>query len=174
VLDAGGQIKAFSRIDGAWLGSIDVAMKAKTSVLFEMETQVVWNVCNPDAQAHGPDLTNGHLVSLREASHSKARMAVSVIAAAHTWPQVTALRAKAQEQDLSTLHVEKLDLLDHYDVRNANRSDIDVLVNNAGVAEGGPIAGRHHRASQTLRRVFAENRDPLHALRPHRGRVVDA
>jgi uncharacterized protein GlcG (DUF336 family) len=37
VLDAGGQIKAFSRIDGAWLGSIDVAMKAKTSVLFEME-----------------------------------------------------------------------------------------------------------------------------------------
>jgi uncharacterized protein GlcG (DUF336 family) len=64
VLDAGGHIKAFSRMDGAWLGSIDVAMKkAKTSVLFEMETQVVWNVCKPDAQAHGLDLTNGHLVT---------------------------------------------------------------------------------------------------------------
>jgi len=64
VLDAGGHIKAFSRMDGAWLGSIDVAMKkAKTSVLFEMETPVVWNVCKPDAQAHGLDLTNGHLVT---------------------------------------------------------------------------------------------------------------
>jgi len=69
-----------------------------------------------------------------------ARNGHYVIAAAHTWPQVTALRAKAQDQDLSTLRVEKLDLFDPYDVRNANRWDIDVLVNNAGVGEGGPIA----------------------------------
>ena len=49
VLDFAGHLKAFSRMDGAWLGSIDVAIgKAKTSVLFEMETQSVWDICKPD------------------------------------------------------------------------------------------------------------------------------
>jgi uncharacterized protein GlcG (DUF336 family) len=64
VLDAAGHLKAFSRMDGAWLGSIDVAVKkAKTSVLFEMDTQRVWEVCKPGAQAHGLELTNGGLVT---------------------------------------------------------------------------------------------------------------
>jgi uncharacterized protein GlcG (DUF336 family) len=64
VLDSGGNLKAFSRMDGAWLGSIDVAIKkARTSVLFEMETQQVWEVCKPEAQAHGLELTNGALVT---------------------------------------------------------------------------------------------------------------
>jgi uncharacterized protein GlcG (DUF336 family) len=57
-------LKALSRMDGAWLGSIDVAIKkARTSVLFEMETQQVWEVCKPEAQAHGLELTNGALVT---------------------------------------------------------------------------------------------------------------
>jgi uncharacterized protein GlcG (DUF336 family) len=64
VLDAGGQIKAFSRMDGAWLGSIDVAFKkARTSVLFEAETQLIWEVCRPGAQAHGLESTNDGLVT---------------------------------------------------------------------------------------------------------------
>jgi uncharacterized protein GlcG (DUF336 family) len=64
VLDAGGNLKAFSRMDGAWLGSIDVATrKARTSVLFEAETQAVWEVCKPGAQAHGLELTNDGLVT---------------------------------------------------------------------------------------------------------------
>jgi uncharacterized protein GlcG (DUF336 family) len=64
VLDAAGHLKAFSRMDGAWLGSIDVAMKkARTSVLFEMETQNVWKVCKPGAQAHGLEQTNDGLVT---------------------------------------------------------------------------------------------------------------
>jgi uncharacterized protein GlcG (DUF336 family) len=64
VLDAAGHLKAFSRMDDAWLGSIDVAMKkARTSVLFAMETQNVWEVCKPGAQAHGLDLTNNGLVT---------------------------------------------------------------------------------------------------------------
>jgi uncharacterized protein GlcG (DUF336 family) len=64
VLDSGGNLKAFSRMDGAWLGSIDVAIKkATTSVLFEMETQQVWEICKPDAQAHGLELTNDGLVT---------------------------------------------------------------------------------------------------------------
>src|ERR1700685_521113 len=64
VLDSGGHLKAFSRMDGAWLGSIDVAIKkAKTSVLFEAETQAIWELCKPEAQAHGLELTNNGLVT---------------------------------------------------------------------------------------------------------------
>jgi uncharacterized protein GlcG (DUF336 family) len=64
VMDAGGNLKAFSRMDGAWLGSVDVAIKkAKTSVLFEMETQMVWQFSNPDGPAHGMDSTNGGLIT---------------------------------------------------------------------------------------------------------------
>ena len=64
VVDAGGYLKAFSRMDGAWLGSIDVAIrKAHTSVLFEMETQTVWSFSKPNAQAHGIENTNGGLVT---------------------------------------------------------------------------------------------------------------
>ena len=64
VLDVAGHLKAFSRMDDAWLGSIDVAMKkARTSVLFEMETEQVWAVCQPGAQAHGLEQTNGGLVT---------------------------------------------------------------------------------------------------------------
>jgi uncharacterized protein GlcG (DUF336 family) len=64
ILDEGGNLKAFSRMDGAWLGSIDVAMKkARTAVLFEIETQAVWEFCNPQGPAHGLESTNGGLVS---------------------------------------------------------------------------------------------------------------
>ncbi|MEJ1976964.1 MAG: heme-binding protein [Acetobacteraceae bacterium] len=63
VLDFAGHLKAFSRMDGAWLGSIDIAMKkAKTSVLFEAETQALWDVCKPGAQAPGLEQTNGGLI----------------------------------------------------------------------------------------------------------------
>jgi uncharacterized protein GlcG (DUF336 family) len=64
VCDAAGHLKAFARMDRAWLGSIDVAMrKAKTSVLFEAETQLIWEVSRPDAQAHGLESSNGGLIT---------------------------------------------------------------------------------------------------------------
>jgi NAD(P)-dependent dehydrogenase (short-subunit alcohol dehydrogenase family) len=63
-----------------------------------------------------------------------------VIAAAQAWPQVTALRAKAEALGLRSLEVVKLDLLDPYDVMQACGWDFDILVNNAGIGEGGPIA----------------------------------
>jgi NAD(P)-dependent dehydrogenase (short-subunit alcohol dehydrogenase family) len=69
-----------------------------------------------------------------------ARNGHQVIAAAQTWPQVTALRLKVEELGLSSLRVEKLDLLDPFDVRQACLWDFDILVNNAGIGEGGPIA----------------------------------
>ncbi len=69
-----------------------------------------------------------------------ARKGHDVIAAAQNWPQVTALRAKAEHLELRSLRVEKLDLLDPYDVRQVAAWDFDILLNNAGIGEGGPIA----------------------------------
>ncbi len=64
VCDTGGHLKCFGRMDGAWLGSIDVALgKAKTAVLFDMETQVIGEVSRPGAQAYGLERTNGGLVT---------------------------------------------------------------------------------------------------------------
>lgn len=64
VCDAAANLKAFARMDGAWLGATDVALrKASTSVLFEAETQAVWDVCKPGAQAHGLESSNGGLIT---------------------------------------------------------------------------------------------------------------
>jgi uncharacterized protein GlcG (DUF336 family) len=64
ILDSGGHLKSFHRMDGAWLGVIDVAIKkAKTAVLFEMETQVLDNYSNAGADAHGIEFTNDQLVT---------------------------------------------------------------------------------------------------------------
>jgi uncharacterized protein GlcG (DUF336 family) len=63
VLDAGVHLKAFGRMDGAYLGSIDVALnKAKTSALFGEATEVVGEWCKPDNPAHGLERTNGGLI----------------------------------------------------------------------------------------------------------------
>src|ERR1700749_2466722 len=64
----------------------------------------------------------------------------TVIAAVQTWPQVTAMREKALSLDLKTLRVEKLALLDPYDVAHTLKMKFDILVNNAGIGEGGPMS----------------------------------
>ena len=39
VVDAGANLKAFARMDGAWLGSIDISIrKARTARFFDMNT----------------------------------------------------------------------------------------------------------------------------------------
>jgi NAD(P)-dependent dehydrogenase (short-subunit alcohol dehydrogenase family) len=63
-----------------------------------------------------------------------------VIATAQISPQVAALRRKAAELGLRNFQVEKLDLLDPYDVAYVQTWDIDVLWNNAGVGESGPVS----------------------------------
>ena len=58
VVDAGTNLKAFTRMDGAVLGSIDLAMKkARTAALFEANSEVVWEYCKPGAPAHGLELS---------------------------------------------------------------------------------------------------------------------
>jgi NAD(P)-dependent dehydrogenase (short-subunit alcohol dehydrogenase family) len=81
----------------------------------------------------GSGLGEGAAIGMARAGHD-------VIAAAQSWPQVNALRARIEQLELQSLRIEKLDLLDRYDVARACGWDFDVLVNNAGIGEGGPIA----------------------------------
>jgi NAD(P)-dependent dehydrogenase (short-subunit alcohol dehydrogenase family) len=77
-----------------------------------------------------------------------------VIAGVQIWPQVTSLRQKVKSIGLSNLRVEKLDLLHPYDVANALKWDIDILFNNAGMGENGPIS---EIPIDLVRRTFETN-----------------
>jgi NAD(P)-dependent dehydrogenase (short-subunit alcohol dehydrogenase family) len=81
----------------------------------------------------GSGLGEGAAIGLAKLGHY-------VIAGAQAWPQVTALRSKAEKLRIATLRIEKLDLLDSYEVKQACNWEFDVLVNNAGIGEGGPVA----------------------------------
>jgi len=49
VVDAGGNLVAFERMDGAWIGSIDIAInKAYTARAFDMSTQDLKQISGPD------------------------------------------------------------------------------------------------------------------------------
>lgn len=64
VLDAGAYLKAFSRMDGAVLGAIDLAIaKARTAVLFQISSEAVWDYCKPGAPAPGLERSNGGLAT---------------------------------------------------------------------------------------------------------------
>ncbi len=63
VLDGAVHLKAFGRMDGALLGSIDIAIgKARTSALFGMATQDVGVFCKPGGTSPGLENSNGGLV----------------------------------------------------------------------------------------------------------------
>ncbi|WP_129791768.1 heme-binding protein [Sphingosinicella sp. CPCC 101087] len=63
ILDAGANLKAFLRMDGALLGSVDIALrKARTAALFGMNTEAVGEFCKPGGTSPGLDATNGGLV----------------------------------------------------------------------------------------------------------------
>ena len=77
-----------------------------------------------------------------------------VIAGVQIWPQATALRQKVEPLGLQNLRVEKLDLLHSYDIQHALNWDIDILVNNAAIAESGPIT---EIPMELLRSMFEVN-----------------
>ena len=63
VLDAGASLKAFGRMDGALLGSIDIALgKARTAALFGMRTEAIGEFCKPGGTSPGLENSNGGLV----------------------------------------------------------------------------------------------------------------
>ena len=76
------------------------------------------------------------------------------IVGAQIWPQVTQLRLKVEALGLKNLRVEKLDILDSYDIHNALKWDIDILVNNAAIGISGPMS---EIPLELLRRSFETN-----------------
>jgi NAD(P)-dependent dehydrogenase (short-subunit alcohol dehydrogenase family) len=81
----------------------------------------------------GSGFGEGAAIGLARAGHR-------VIATAQISPQVSALRSKAAELQLAGLRAEKLDLADPFDVAQALGWEIDVLWNNAGIGECGPVS----------------------------------
>ena len=64
VVDAGGNLKAFMRQDGAWLGSIDIAMKkAKTARYFDMNTGKIGALSQPGKPLYNIEVSNGGLIT---------------------------------------------------------------------------------------------------------------
>lgn len=63
ILDTAGHMKAFLRMDNAFLGSIDIAIKkAKTSMLFRMNSERVGEFLRPEVGAFGMESSNGGLM----------------------------------------------------------------------------------------------------------------
>ena len=66
ILDTTGYLKAFVRMDEAYLGSIDISMgKAKTAMLFRMNSESVGEFLNPENKTYGMVNTNGGLVGFK-------------------------------------------------------------------------------------------------------------
>jgi len=64
VVDAGANLKAFVRMDGAWLGSIDIAVrKARTARFFDMNTGEIGKLSQPGGSLFGIEHSNGGLIS---------------------------------------------------------------------------------------------------------------
>ena len=59
VVDAGNNLAAFVRMDGAWLGSIEIAQnKAFTARAFDMETKDLGPLAEPGQPLYGIESTN--------------------------------------------------------------------------------------------------------------------
>jgi uncharacterized protein GlcG (DUF336 family) len=64
VVDSGADLKAFHRMDDAWVGSIDIAIKkAKTAVFFGMPTGEIGKLSQPGAPLYGIEHSNGGLIT---------------------------------------------------------------------------------------------------------------
>lgn len=64
VVDAGANLKAFIRMDGAFLGSIDVSIKkAKTARLFNMPTAALGELAQPGKPLYHIEFSNDGLIT---------------------------------------------------------------------------------------------------------------
>ena len=64
VVDAGANLKAFARMEGAWLGSIDIAIKkAKTARFFDMPTGELGKLSQPGGPLFNIEVSNGGLIT---------------------------------------------------------------------------------------------------------------
>lgn len=64
VVDAGANLKGFLRMDGAWLGSIDISIKkARTARYFDMPTGEVGKLSQPGGSLFQIEVSNGGLIT---------------------------------------------------------------------------------------------------------------
>ncbi len=64
VVDAGANLVAFARMDGAWLGSLDISIKkAKTARFFDMNTGVIGELSQPGAPLYNIEHSNNGLIT---------------------------------------------------------------------------------------------------------------
>lgn len=64
VVDAGANLTAFVRMDGAWLGSIDIAIrKARTARFFDMPTGDLGQASQPGGSLYNIEHSNGGLIT---------------------------------------------------------------------------------------------------------------
>lgn len=64
VVDSGADLKAFHRMDDAWVGSIDIAIKkARTAVFFGMPTGEIGKLSQPGGPLYGIEHSNQGLIT---------------------------------------------------------------------------------------------------------------
>jgi uncharacterized protein GlcG (DUF336 family) len=64
IVDAGTNLKAFLRMDDAWIGSIDVSIKkARTARFFNMPTGEIGKLSQPGGPLYNIEHSNGGLIS---------------------------------------------------------------------------------------------------------------
>lgn len=64
VVDAGANLISFQRMDGAWLGSVDIAIKkAKTARYFDMNTGEIGNLSQPGGPLFNIEHSNNGLIT---------------------------------------------------------------------------------------------------------------
>lgn len=64
VVDAGANLIAFARMDGAWLGSLDISIKkAKTARFFDMNTGSIGELSQPGGALYNIEHSNGGLIT---------------------------------------------------------------------------------------------------------------
>jgi uncharacterized protein GlcG (DUF336 family) len=69
VVDSGGNLKAFTRMDDAWVGSIDISIKkAKTAVFFGMPTGLIGKLSQPGGSLYGIEHSNDGLITFPQAA----------------------------------------------------------------------------------------------------------
>lgn len=64
IVDAGANLVAFARMDGAWLGSLDISIKkAKTARYFDMNTGIIGELSQPGGSLYNIEHSNSGLIT---------------------------------------------------------------------------------------------------------------
>ena len=64
IVDAGANLTAFARMDGAWLGSVDISIKkARTARFFDMNTGEIGKLSQPGGALYNIEHSNNGLIS---------------------------------------------------------------------------------------------------------------